>query len=235
MKRIGMALVSLLIGLLLIAESGWTVQRVSPRWSYFEIGGFAGSPIGDYPRLTIIDFLDINDVPRSLDAKDIFKETGGLRIGFGRMVNNRLSVGLAFRYTAVPVFDSFLVTAPAGDVIYSFEPAKPKFNLYDLVLDVNVYPVALQGGGESAAAPIFSPFIGLGFSGGVLAQTLEGFEAEYEASAAVGLNFGADIRLGGGSRQYVTLSSVNSWIFAGSTERPRHLQIGASLKVFGKL
>lgn len=232
MNRFSVAMLAVVLLALVGAESASAVRRTALSWGYLELGGFHASPVGSYSRLTIIDFLDINNIPRALEADHVLDNSGGLRIGVGRKVGRGFSSGLTFRYTHVVVRDSFLVRSPDGDVLYSFEPFKPNFNLYELVLDMNFYPAARAAGGMSV--PI-DPYVGFNLSGGILAQTLEGFESELEASVGLGINFGADIRLGGGPNGYIALSSVNSWQLLGSNDQPRYLQIGASLKFFGRI
>lgn len=213
---------------MLVAASAEAVVRTSGRsMNVFELSLNFATPVGKYEEIGPIEFRDFDNRRRELNADEVFDNSWGFGLSYGRVVSSRGFVSFGFNYTNIQVEDSFVVDNPNGTVTYMWVPETPSVNQYDLTLDFNVY--LLQ---NSQAA--FAPYVGLGLKAGVTSFSNEGYDSENETNIGVNLNFGADIVLGGQRSRdgYFALSSINSWDMIGTNDRPRFLHIGGGVKYF---
>ena len=113
-----------------------------------------------------------------------------------------------------------------GNQVLSINPT-PNFNQYDLEFNVNFHltPVSRS---------VLSPYVGMGFRGGLTAMTAEGVESENEANVALAGNFGLEVKLweSAKKRSFVSVASINSYEFVVSGDRPRHFNFGFGLKYY---
>ena len=82
----------------------------------------------------------------------------------------------------------------------------------------------------------FTPYVGLVAAVGMIAQSAEGYETEYEVNSLLSANFGAEFKLWSSpdKRKFLTLASVNSFDLLSSGYRPRNLNIGGAIKFYGR-
>ncbi|MCP4684047.1 MAG: hypothetical protein GY867_01240 [bacterium] len=219
MRRQFKGIAVFLILVLTVGSSAFGIQRRAARWSVVEGYGGAASPLGTYDNIAGIPFVDQLDQPIEVDAEDVYDPGYYFGFNIGQMRNGHLLMNLGFRYTKANLDDGL-----------EFSVDRPKIGLYDLELNLNWNFIDLQ------YSP-WTPYVGLGFHGGLVRQNYRDFADEYETTMDLGLNFGADVKVwtSSDSRSFVTLSSTNSWTFLASDERPRSLNIGGGLKYFFKL
>lgn len=218
---------SLLSLVLILAVSSLTearIARVAKRLNVIEFYGGYSHPIGSYHTIGTIDFVNNSGILADVSASRVYDPTFHLGLTYGQLRGGHLLYSIGFRYTKIKALDIFVVDP---FVSYRFVPVKPSFNQYDIDFNVN-YLVA-----NITKAPVV-PYVGVGFHGGITAQTATGFEAENWLTLALSLNFGLDLKVWGTpkSRSLVTLSSINSINVLASDKRPRYLNIGAGLKYY---
>jgi len=194
------------------------IQPVAPKWSVVEGYGGSASPVGTYDNIAGIPFYDELGRPIEVDAEEVFDPGYYFGFNYGQLRNGHLLMSLGFRYSKVNLDDNLVFTVE-----------RPKVSIYDLELNLNWQFINLQH------SP-WTPYFGLGFHGGFVRQDYRDFTDEYETAMDLGLNFGADVKIwtSSDSRSFVTLSSINSWSYTASEERPRSLSIGGGLKYYFK-
>lgn len=212
-------IISVLFVLLTLASSSaLAIRRVAPKWSLVEIYAGSASPLGEYNNVAGIPFTDQLGNRIEVDAEEVYDPGFYFGINYGQVRNGHLLLSAGFRYTKANLDDELAFTVD-----------RPKVDIYDLEVNLNWQFIDLQ------YSP-WTPYVGLGFHGGFVRQNYRDFADEYEATTDLGLNFGADVKIWSdpGSRSFVTLSSINSWTFVASDERPRSLNIGGGIKYFFK-
>lgn len=104
----------------------------------------------------------------------------------------------------------------------------PKLHQFDLELNLNFFITDVN-------LSALSPYVGMGFRGGLAHADYRLFADDQDANVALAVNFGADLRLSQPSHAgYWAISSVNSYEFVGSNNRPTYLNIGGALKYYFK-
>ena len=80
----------------------------------------------------------------------------------------------------------------------------------------------------------FSPYAGVAVKGGLTRISQTGYSDDHIADIALAVNFGADIRIwsSADARQFLTLSSVNSYDLFGSNNRPLYFNVGGAIKYY---
>lgn len=214
----------ILVGLIIIAagtlEAG--IVKVAKRYNVVDFYGGFSSPVGSYDGIGILDFYDETGRLRELDAGDVYDQSFHLGFSYGQVRNDRIYVGVGFRYTSISQMDEFTV----GNQILSISPT-PDFNQYDVGFDVNYHLTPVT-------RAVLSPYVGVGFRGGFTAMTSEGVEAEYEADLALAGNFGLEVKLweSAKKRSFITVASINSYELTVSGDRPRYFNFGFGLKYY---
>lgn len=200
------------------------IIRVAKRLNVIEFTAGYSHPVGSYHTIGTIDFRNNIGVIVDIDADRVYDPTFHLGISYGQLRGGHLLYSIGFRYTKIETLDTFVVDPY---ISYLFDPVKPSFNQYDVDFNLNFLAA------DIAKAPI-APYVGIGFHGGITAQTATGFQAENWVTLALSLNFGADFKIWGApkGRSLVTLSSVNSIDLLASNHRPRYLNIGGGLKYY---
>jgi len=200
------------------------IRRVAKRWNVIETYGGYSSPIGSYHTIGTIDFENGSGILVDIDADRVYDPTFHLGITYGQLRGGHLLYSIGFTYTKIETPDTFVVDPT---ISYIFIPVKPSFNQYDIDFNLNFLAANI------AKVPI-APYVGLGFHGGITSQTASGYDSENWLTLAASLNFGADFKLWGASknRSFVTISSINSLDLFGSDQRPRYLNFGVGLKYY---
>jgi hypothetical protein len=208
----------LFVLLLMAASSADAIQRVAPKWSLVEIYGGYASPLGTYDNVAGIPFYDQFDRRIEVDADEVYDPGFYFGFNYGQVRNRHLMMSIGFRYTKANLDDELVFTV-----------GRPKVSIYDLELNLNWQFMNLQHS-------LWTPYFGLGFHAGLVKQDYRDFADEWETTTDLGLNFGADVKIWSdpSGRAFVTLSSINSWTFVASDERPRSLNIGGGIKYFFK-
>lgn len=211
----------ILIMVLTAVSSTHAIQRVAARWSLVEGYGGYSSPLGTYDNAGGVPFFDAQDNPVEMDAEVIYDPSYYFGFNYGQLRQGHLLMTLGFRYTKVKLDDQLKPLFTAG---------APGLSMYDLEVNLNWQFMDLHYSS-------WSPYFGLGFHAGLVRQNYRDFNDEYNTTADLGLNFGAEVKLWSapGSRSFVTLASINNWSFAASSERLRGLNIGGGLKYYFKM
>lgn len=202
------------------------IARVEKAFNFLEFYVSGSMPVGEYERIGVgdyeIPFYNSQGRLFDLDADEVYKDAVSFGVKYGRLQGERWSYSLGLEYTTVKHEDTFYV----DDLIhmYNDEFEQPDIRLYDLAIDVNFHFA------NPHKAP-FSPFVGVGFNGGILYESVE---SSNEIVYGLGLNFGADVTVwkDPSNRSFVTLSSVNKYQLLADKNRPRYLQIGGAVKYF---
>jgi len=219
MRRLFRLTAVVFVLLLAVGSSAFALDRVAPKWSFVEGYGGSASPLGTYDNVAGIPFYDKLGRPIEVDADLVYDPSYYFGFNYGQLRNGHLLMSLGFRYTKANLDDNLEFTVVA-----------PKVSIYDLEMNLNWNFIDLQ------YSP-WTPYFGLGFHGGFVRQDYRDFADEYETTMDLGFNFGADVKLWSSpnGRSFVMLSSINSWTFLASDERPRSLNVGGGLKYFFKL
>jgi hypothetical protein len=179
------------------------------------------APFGNYNGIGSFDWSG-----GYLTASELHDPTYHLGFNLAKIQNDRVWVGVGFRYTRVNVNDN------VGDFL-QYDDGTPidteilKFNQYDMFLDVNYYLMSLYN--ES-----FAPYFGGQLIGGLTSWSPPGYRSESKFSLGLAVNFGADFKIWSAAdkRSFVTLASVNSWQLLAGGNRPRYLNIGGGIRYF---
>jgi hypothetical protein len=215
------------LSLLLMFALGSTSQaitRVAKKLYVVDISSGYGSPVGDYDGIPGDDFV-IDGVLYKFPADQVYDGAFWLSTNYGMVFADHLLISAGIRYTHHNLKDTI------GNREFAFSYVYPlRLNQWDLDLDFNYQPVSIY---ESFA----TPYVGLGFFGGITNISAEGFESRNELTLGARLNFGAELKVftAPSKKSFVTLASVNSWDFAATNDRPRYLNIGGAIKYYFRL
>jgi len=235
MLRRFVALWVVLALVLVAAPASQAIQKVAPSWGILEVSGGFAKPVGSYDGTAFGDFTyngQLFDVP----AEDLYDGGFFLKVALGVFERGHLQGTVGFGFASNNVKNP--VTVRTGDEVIEYSwtygiggslVRDLKIRQYDLDLNLNYLPLDLNQTG-------WSPYVGVALHAGVSSLSGRDVQSENETNAAVGLNFGAEIRLFSdkAARSFVTLASVNSWDFVGTGERPRNLQLGGGLRWYFK-
>lgn len=197
--------------------------RVAKRLNYLDIYGGYSKPVGSINGV-VTDPLLVDGRRVSVDIDSAYSATAFFGISYGQLRSGHILYSLGFRYTHHDIKDTinyppnhFLTWVPLSE--------KPSYNQYDIDINLNYYLT-------DPSRAILSPYLGIGFHGGLLAVTSEGYQSTNDVTTALSLNFGADMNLYSGpkDRTLVTLASVNSYNLLASGDRPKYLNVGAAVR-----
>lgn len=209
--------VFLLTAVLVISAAGSqaAIVKVAKRLNVVDFFGGYAEPWGDYHRLNVYPFISGGQVV-DLDVDRVYDPTYYFGFSYGQLRNDRILFSLGFRWTHINVADDL-----------EFTVQQPTVNQYDIDFNLNYYL------NNPARSPV-SPYLGLAVHGGINSSSGALIPTENETTLAAGVNLGADFVIwkSPSDRSFVTLSSVNEWIFTASDERPRYFNLGAAVKYY---
>ncbi|RKX24356.1 MAG: hypothetical protein DRP45_08385 [Candidatus Zixiibacteriota bacterium] len=217
--------IATLLVILTAIPSAWAIQRTAPRLNVVSFsGGYAG-PVGTYDGTVALDF-DFDGTLVDFDAKNVYENGVRLAISYGAVKRGHWLGTLGFEYTRHN-YKNPLVQRHSNHLYEITFLEDPAFSQYDLELSLGYLFNDLN-------YTVWSPLFGFRLTAGMSGISAERVESEYQSSLSLGLDFGADIKIwtAPDKRSFVTLSSVNSWDFAASNDRPRYLNIGAGIKYY---
>jgi len=213
------------------------VSRVPARINVLEFYGGASTAQGSYDGFRGEDWVrsfEINTTNPSVDADNIYGSSFNLGFSYGQLRNNHIFYAVGFRYTKIELDSVVIVPLNNADVFWTPSDGY-KENLYDITFDLNYYPYNI-------VKQNWSPYVGVGFKGGLMVFSQSGrdansglaFASETEVKFSSSINLGLDLKLWNDKahRTQVVLSSINSFDFWGSGNRPRYLNLGIGLKYY---
>jgi len=213
---------SFLIAVLLIAPSAFSVSKIARSMNFVDFYVGSSSPVGQRDGLPDVEFSDY--VAKSeINSDDIYKNTFHVGLSLGQLRANHFLWSLGLNYIDHKVVD----TIPLNDTLGLELAYNPTYRQLDIAFNFNFYLIDLMKSG-------FSPYTGLAIRGGIMRIDDDVNTADYSANLGMSLNFGADIKIWSApdARSFVTLSSVNSYDFYGSNDRPKYLNIGGAIKYY---
>ncbi len=214
--------VVILVAVLVCVAPAQAIERTVIRYNTLCVYGGLSQPIGTNNGTVFYNFSDGSGRQFNVDSKDLYEEGFHLGSNYGKIVGGHWMVTLGFRYTSHEVKDPIV-----GDGIAVSLPERPTYRQYDVDLNLDYYFMNLR-------YSTFSPYFGLGIHPGVQADHFKAFKDEYDATFALGLNFGAEVKIYTDRKNgpYLTLASINNWNFLATSDRPRHLNIGGGLRYY---
>jgi hypothetical protein len=209
------------ITLSVTAPASQAVERVSRLMNFvdFYVGG--STPVGERDGLPDVEFSDFV-ANAELNSDKVYENTFHMGVTYGQLRSHFLwSIGL--HYTDHRPFD-LIELSPDTSLVLNFNPT---YRQLDINFGLNAYLLDIMKSG-------FSPYAGLAVRGGIMRIDDDVNEADYTANLGMSVNFGADLKLwsAADARSFVTLSSVNSYDFYGSSDRPNYLNIGGAIKYY---
>jgi hypothetical protein len=220
-----MLLVIPLVALVLFSQDCIAgIERTAKRWYMLDIYGGTSMAQGEYDGIAGIEFFESPGVPLKVEADILYQDGSHFGIDYG-MMNATTLFALGFRYTDIRIHEPILI--PGFEPYWPFLASGVNLSQWDFDLYLHQYFADLS---KSTAAP----YLGLGTQIGATSLTAKGYDSENKMTFALSVDFGADIKIasGAGGRSFVTLSSVNSYQFVGTNDRPKYLNIGVGLKYF---
>ena len=222
MNRMKITALAILL-ICIISSDALGISRVARRLNLMEIYGGVGMPSGEYDGFPGLPF-EINSRRADAKADDIYGSAFHFGITYGQLRNRHILVSVGFQFTENAVEDA--IPLSLDTMLFIFTPWDGfKIRQYDLTFNLNYFLLDLN---EQS----WSPYFGIGFQAGIASLSFDDFPTENEFTTSLGFNFGADLRLwqDPGERSMVTLSSINTWNFVTSNDRPAYLQIGGGIR-----
>lgn len=221
-KLIGLLLIPALV--LTLAGPSMAITRVAPKVNILEFHGGYGMPQGTYDQIIGTDFIFPTGQVADFDAENVYDNGFYFGLSYGRVIGGHWQTTVGFDFVQIGAKDSI---AQAGYDYYITFPEKNTLRSYDINLKA-VY------GLNDLVNSSWSPFLGLGMTGGLSTLSAEGYESESNATYALSVDFGLDAKIWHDveDRTFVTISSINSYELAGSGDRARLLRIGGGIKYF---
>jgi len=206
------------------------VTKVPARVNVMEFYGGASTAHGSYGEIRGVEWKEIFRFPGpnpSIDADNIFASSFNLGIGYGRLRNDHVLTSVGFRYTRVELDDVVIVRSDEVDLGLVGPDSAINENLYDITFDLNYFL-------NNITKKTWSPYVGVGFKGGLMVFSQEGFASQTDIKFSSAVNFGLDLKLWNdkANRTQVVLSSTNSFDFWATGNRPKYLNFGVGLKYY---
>ena len=205
-----------------LTQEVFAVSKVARSINFVDFFAGGSMPVGHRDGLPDYDFL-INTRLVDVKSDDIYGNTFNLGITYGQLKGSHFLWSAGFRYTDHKVVDTIPLTDTLGlELLYD-----PTYRQLDIDFNFNFYLTDLL---KSS----FSPYTGLGIHGGILRIDDDVNQSDYSANLGMSLNFGADLKIwtSADDLKFVTLSSVNSYDFYGSSDRPKYINIGGAVKYY---
>lgn len=203
------------------------ITKVAKKYSYFSFFASSSEPVGSYDGFTFEDFLT-----KGQDADEVYKSTSQFGFKYGNL-SSKYAVSFGFRYTEHKLQDTVyfardvVENGQLFDIIYSDEIQDAKFNQFDFELDANYVF-------KDISQSTIAPYAGFGVKAGIANVSFQEFEDENNFIFTFNLNFGADIKIwqSGNGRNFMTLSSVNSYDLYATANKPKYFNIGGAVKYY---
>ena len=220
---------------LLSVENVSAITRTTRTLNFVEFYAGSSMPQGTYTGLPDFNFI-INNRLVDVDAEDVYDNTFHLGLGYGQLRGSHLLFSLGFKYTKHDVKDTILIfiydgpldTIPPiqGDTIVTVD-SSTNYNQFDLEFNLN-YMIT-----DITKSP-FAPYVGIGVQAGLLSISGGGFQSQNEVMLGLRLNFGADFKIWSAKdgTSLLTLSSLNSYDFYGSNQKPKYLNLGFGFRYY---
>jgi hypothetical protein len=223
--KYALCFISFVVAVVVFADdSTASIERTAKRWYMLDLYGGTSMAHGEYDGIAGVPFTGPGDELLKVDASDLYKDGSHLGINYGVMKATTL-FALGFRYTDIRIFEPILIPG--------YEPYRP-FGFDDVNLTQWDFDLYLHQYFADLSKSTASPYLGLGTQIGATRLTAKGYKSENKMAFALSVDFGADLKItsGAGGRSFVTLSSVNSYQFVGTNDRPKYLNVGVGLKYF---
>jgi len=217
----------LIVALILVqVASAGAITRAARKVGFLEFHGGYTMPQGSHWGLTGASFETSTHVPLKGDATDIYKDGFNAGIAYGQIYDKHWLVSLGIDFARNAVKDPILLT-DGNDLYTNSFQEKRTYQRYDLTLRFLYTPA-------NPVRHAWTPVVGLSANAGLSTLSIPGYQSNSELDFGLNLDFGVDVKIWAlpDSRQFVTLSSINSWNFLSTKERVSHLQIGAGIKYF---
>ena len=208
--------------IILVSSSSFAVSKTSRLTNFVDFYVGSSSPTGFRDGLPDVEFFD-NNRNVEVESDKIYDNTFHLGLSYGQLTSKHLLWSLGLHYTDHKVADTIPLSDSIGiELLYN-----PTYRQLDIDFNFNLYLLDLTKSG-------FAPYAGLGLHGGILRINDDINQSDYSANLGMSVNFGADIKVwkSADTRTFVTLSSVNSYDFYGSSDRPKYLNIGGAIKYY---
>jgi len=221
-------LVILILSVLVLSQNCTAgIERTAKRWYMIDLYGGTSMPHGEYEGIGGTTFITGTGGVLKIGADYLYDDGTHFGVDYGVM-RTRTLLALGFRFTDIQYKD--LVILPGYEPFLPFGAYGPiTVNLTQWDFDFTVHHFLADLSSHSAA-----PYVGIGAQVGATSKTATGFNSVNRSTFALSLDFGADVKIssGEGGRSFVTLSSVNSYQFVGTGDRPKYLNVGVGLKYF---
>ena len=223
-KLIGLLTTSALM--LTLAGSTAAITRVAPKVNILEFHAGYGMPQGTYDQIIGTEFLFDPYEIVDFDADRVYNNAFYFGLNYGQVIGGHWQATVGFDFAQSKLENP--IEQIIGYYLYSVGfLGDPTWRSYDLNLKA-VY------GLNDLVNSSWSPFLGLGVTGGLSTLSAKGYESQSNATYALSVDFGLDAKIWHDveDRTFVTISSINSYELVGSGDRARLLRIGGGIKYF---
>ncbi len=194
------------------------ISKVARKYNVFQIYGTYATPHGSYDQLGSVPLTSYMGALRQLDADLFLNGTYSLGVDYGTLYNRHILATIGFHFTEHNVQDHIELRVDGVLVRYNYYQ-------YDIEFNMNYYMLDL-------ANSFWSPYLGAGVQAGLTSLSVKRFDNESDIKFAASVNFGADLKIFGNKKGFVTLASMNNYNLFGSDNRPQYLNIGMALRYF---
>ncbi|MEE8404865.1 MAG: hypothetical protein V3S17_05700 [candidate division Zixibacteria bacterium] len=207
---------------LLPIENVSAITRTARTFSFVEFYAGSSMPQGTYNGLPDYNFI-INGRLVDVDAEDVYDNSYHFGLGYGQLRGSHLLFSLGFKYTRHDVENIIPISIDTVVLVDS----STNYNQFDLDFNLN-YMIT-----DITKSP-FAPYVGVGVQAGLLSISGGGFQSQNEVMLGLRLNFGGDFKIWSAKdgTSLLTLSSINSYDFYGSNQKPKYLNLGAGLRYY---
>ena len=207
---------------LLSVENVSAITRTTRTLNFVEFYAGSSMPQGTYTGLPDFNFI-INNRLVDVDAGDVYDNSFHLGLGYGQLRGSHLLFSLGFKYTKHDVKNIIPISIDTVVLVDS----STNYNQFDLDFNLN-YMIT-----DITKSP-FAPYVGIGVQAGLLSISGGGFQSQNEVMLGLRLNFGADFKIWSAKdgTSLLTLSSLNSYDFYGSNQKPKYLNLGFGFRYY---
>ncbi len=207
---------------LLPLENVSAITRTTRTLNFVEFYAGSSMPQGTYTGLPDYNFI-INGSLVDVDAKDVYDNSFHFGLSYGQLRGSHLLYSLGFKYTRHDVKNIIPIsvdTVVLVDSSTNYNQFDIDFNLNYMITDITKSP--------------FAPYVGIGVQAGLLSISGGGFQSQNEVMLGLRLNFGGDLKIWSANdgTSLLTLSSLNSYDFYGSNQKPKYLNLGVGLRYY---